>query len=286
MAISMSRERIAAMVLDHDLVKSIERLLVRRGVPDSEVPDLLQEAFMAAFLCPKLPESDAAARKYLFGIVRNKAKMLLRSWRERNFESFDEELHGGSEPAPFEVRDLLRKIVAQVPESRWQTFMWFTRVTFGESLAEVARQEGVDYPAAHARYTRLRADLRRWGAQIAATLVVLFVLFGACWILFPQPDNVTAPNFAPEHDEPLEAPTPEPSGVPSSPPASLRDQAVDLRRKALEDCQAKRWRECQQHLDEAAHLDPAGDADPQVQDLEKRVRAHLVAPRPPAHDKP
>lgn len=197
--------RITAMLSDPDLLGSIRSTLLRKGVPESEVPDMIQESFMAAFRCKNLPEGDSAARQYLFGIVRHKARKLLRDWHDRHHEPFDEVEMEGNDPAPFEVRDLLRRIAAAVPDNRWQSFVWFTRVTFGESLADIAREEDVDYATAHARYARMRVDLRRWAMQIAAGVAVVLFALGAYRLLHPRAGEVAHP-----HPTPAVVPDPEP----------------------------------------------------------------------------
>ncbi len=273
----MNRERITTMLSDPGLLKSIRATLLLKGVPEREVPDMIQESFTAAFLCDKLPENDTAARQYLFGIVRNKARKLLRDWRDRNHAEFAEELHEGSETPPYEERDLLRKIVAAVPDNRWQSFMWFTRVTFGASLADIAREEGVDYATAHARYVRMTVDLRRWATQIVAGVAVVLVVFGAYRLLRRDP-------IARGH-----SPDPAPVVVPPSRPTPStlleqqreHDEAVDLRRRAVRDCAAKRWVECQRDLDEAKVREPLGESDATVIELRRQVQG-----RPFGKDKP
>jgi hypothetical protein len=52
-----------------------------------------------------------------------------------------------------------------------------------------------------------------------------------------------------------------PPKVAHSPPAT----APELRQQAVEACHAGRYRECLARIDEAARLDPAGDADRDVQ---------------------
>jgi DNA-directed RNA polymerase specialized sigma24 family protein len=258
--------RITAMISDPELVKSIRATLRRKGVPKTERPDLLQESFMAAFLCRNLPEDDIAARQYLFGIVRKKAQKLLRDRRRRNHEALEAEPCEDNGPTPFEVRDLLGKIVAAVPENRWESFLWFTRVTFGESLADIAREEGVEYAAAHARYARIRADLKRWAAQIAAGVAALLVVVGA-YLLRSRREPI-----APDHTV-----HPAPVVVPLSRPAAPiseedRRDAADLRAQAAQDCAARRWIECQRDLDEAKVRDPAGETDPAVIELRRQLQ--------------
>jgi hypothetical protein len=62
-------------------------------------------------------------------------------------------------------------------------------------------------------------------------------------------------------------------------------QAAELRRQALGDCDEGRWVACEQELDGARTLDPAGESDPQVQDARKRIDT-AKHPQPGPSDKP
>lgn len=63
------------------------------------------------------------------------------------------------------------------------------------------------------------------------------------------------------------------AALPPRPVAHLRpddtpaDQAADLRQEALDACEAHRWKNCLDRLDEARALDPSGDENPEVQAL-------------------
>jgi hypothetical protein len=48
-------------------------------------------------------------------------------------------------------------------------------------------------------------------------------------------------------------------------PGPQRTNAAELRRKAFEACDAKRWKECADRLDEARAIDPEGEHLPEVQ---------------------
>ncbi len=266
MALCMSRSRIAAMLSDPDLRKSIENILLVRGVPESDVPDMLQEAFLAALVCDQLPEPDSEAKKYLFGIVRNQTRMLLRKWRERNVDPFDEEVHGGIDPAPIEERDLVGEIVANVPESRWDTWTWFVRVTFGDSLADIARAEDVDYPTAHARVTRMRADLRRWALDLSKAGVLVAAVFGAYRLLRPKEAVELAPNIGPDTTH-VAAPA-----VSSHEEPAHDEGAAELRRRAFDECRDQKWLDCQRDLDDAMLRDPAGEADARVRAARQQLK--------------
>jgi DNA-directed RNA polymerase specialized sigma24 family protein len=257
----MSRERITAMLSDPELLKSVRITLLQRGVPENDVPDLIQQAFAEAFACKSFPESDADAKQYLFGIVRNQARMLRRKSSQQSKAgkpaSFDETRHG-ARAAPIEERELLAKIVAAVPESRWRTFTWFARVTFGESLAEIAREEQVDYPVAHARFARIEKDLRKWAKEIAAGVVATLVALGVYRAVQPPPPV----GHAPPIPSPLDGPTDED-----------RAEAAALRTQAADECRATHWLECQRDLDHAKLRDPDGDASPIVVDLRRQLDA-------------
>jgi len=47
--------------------------------------------------------------------------------------------------------------------------------------------------------------------------------------------------------------------------------AAELRRKAFEACDAKRWKECADRLDEARAIDPQGEHLPEVQDKRRQL---------------
>jgi DNA-directed RNA polymerase specialized sigma24 family protein len=254
----MSRERITAMLSDAELLESVRTTLLQKGVPWDDVPDLIQQAFAAAFACESFPENDADAKQYLFGIVRNQASMFRRKSKGKDARSFDETRHGGVPAAPIEERELLAKIVAAVPESRWHTFTWFARVTFGESLAEIAREEQVDYPVAHARFARIEKDLRKWAKEIAAGVVAILVAVGVYRAVQPPPPV----GHAPPIPSPLDGPTDED-----------RAEAAALRAQAAEECRATHWLECQRDLDHAKLRDPDGDASPIVVDLRRQLDA-------------
>lgn len=48
-------------------------------------------------------------------------------------------------------------------------------------------------------------------------------------------------------------------------------KAAELRRKAFEACDAKRWKECADRLDEARAIDPEGEHLPQVHDKRRQL---------------
>jgi DNA-directed RNA polymerase specialized sigma24 family protein len=264
--------RVAALLSDRTWLARIERV-VKQRVPDREAAaDIVQEACADAVAhAGRLPDDDAEAKKYLFGIVRNKVRMHIRA-RTRAGDSFDEEIHGERAPAPGEEQELLRKIVGRIPATRWPTLTWFVRVTMGDSLADIAREAGVDYATAHARYARMRTELRQHAMQLAAVAAVVALVFGIGRVLRPRPTLVSAPNpYA-------RSVVPAPSVVPALPVAPANTEsanpektraAAELRHKGLASCEAHRWTECLDDLDRARDLDAPGDVAPEVQDARR-----------------
>jgi beta-lactam-binding protein with PASTA domain len=104
-----------------------------------------------------------------------------------------------------------------------------------ERPAQGARVPGGAAPAATKRHPSART---RWVAVLAAAAVVAVVIA----IAVPKPDVVA-------------------HGRPS---AEELARAADLRRKAFEACDARRYKECREGLDQARTLDPDGEQAPEV----------------------
>jgi hypothetical protein len=69
---------------------------------------------------------------------------------------------------------------------------------------------------------------------------------------------------------------------------SRREQALSLRQAASWACAASLWDDCVDKLDKARDLDPAGDGDPNVEDLRDEADKALHPPpvQPKREDKP
>ena len=65
----------------------------------------------------------------------------------------------------------------------------------------------------------------------------------------------------------------------SSVPRPVSAPASVLRLQADDACRASRWRQCLARLEDAARLDPAGDAEPQVQAQRAKAREGIGADR-------
>lgn len=78
--------------------------------------------------------------------------------------------------------------------------------------------------------------------------------------------------FAP----PLEPIGPDTAGPVPTPP-SLAEEAAKVRTKAFAACDAERWVQCQDELDRASGLDPAGDTEPKVKQARAAIAVGLDA---------
>jgi hypothetical protein len=111
----------------------------------------------------------------------------------------------------------------------------------------------------------------RWPVfALAAAAVVLSLLF---W----KRDDVVA-FFAP-HQEPI---GPDREGPPRGPTPMQLEQARLLRSQALGDCEDEFWPECEDKLDRASKIDPAGETAPDVQAARKALADVKRAPPAPS----
>jgi hypothetical protein len=114
----------------------------------------------------------------------------------------------------------------------------------------------------------------RWPVYaLAAAAVVLGLLF---W----KRDDVVA-LFSPVH-EPI---GPDREGPPRGPTPMQLEQARLLRSQALGDCEDEFWSECEDKLDRANKLDPAGETAPDVQAARKALAEAKRAPPAPSGGK-
>jgi DNA-directed RNA polymerase specialized sigma24 family protein len=268
-ASAMSRERIAAMYADAGFLASVRNAILNLRIPKQDCMEVVQQAFTVALASKNLPEDETALREYVVGIARNQAKMFRRKRRD-GVEPFNEKAHGAALPAgardAAETRAFLERVASQIPENRWSTFVWLLRMAKDESLQDIAREEGITYAAAHSRVDRLRQDIARWSLHVTVITTILICVIGF-WPLYEpafefDDGRVGAPGVF------IEPPPPRPARRPT---AAEKFHADELRRHAEDECAEQRWDDCRDDLDEAAAVDPSGDADP----LAARLRQEL-----------
>ncbi|MBW2528240.1 MAG: sigma-70 family RNA polymerase sigma factor [Deltaproteobacteria bacterium] len=236
---------------------------VRRRVPADDVEDVVQTVLCAALGATEVPARDDELRRWLVGIAKHKIADHHRAAARQRLVATPEV---GVEPPPYEARAMARW-AAGAAEGEYrsaETLRWMAREGHGETLATIAADEGLAPDRVRQRVSRLRRSLRqRWARELASAAgVVLLVLLG--WWAWTEPAK---PRVVRE------------GWPPSRSPAAER--AVELRREALEACDAERWSACLDRLDRARRLDPAGADDPAIRAARRRASEALATPPPP-----
>jgi len=261
------------LLTDRAVHAGVRDVLRARRVPEADRDDLLQETLWAAHRSPTLPDESAQWVKFACGIARNRANEYWSSPQRREvpLEAAGEEAVAAVPADAASTRDLIEKLTAETPRHRWPVLEWLARMAVGESLVEIAREEGVDYNVAHKRVTTLRRELRAKAAQWGVAVAVLALLVGGAWyVLRPKPETAQREERpVPVAVEPPRAPTPE-------------EKAQGLREEAREACGAGQWDRCEDRLDEAKQLDPAGEDNPLIQSLRRKAQG-ARHPEPAPH---
>lgn len=279
----------AAILSNPSLCVSLARF-IRGRVPADEVDDIVQSTLADALASKHAPADRADVQPWVYGIARNKiADFYRRSRRELPHDPALADAVPAADAAPSTARDLLRWATKELPavEGAESTLEWMLREGSGERLETIAAEAKVPAPRVRQRVARMRRHFRaRWAAQLAAVacLVTLTILVILALVRSRGDDiAVPAPSFS-------QAPVPPPLAPPpreeDSREARDLNDAKELRRAALVECEAKDWRRCLDGLDAAKRLDPAGDAAEPVQRarraandaLEKRKAPPPVAP--------
>lgn len=233
---------------------------VRGRVPEPDVEDVVQATLADAFAAREAPIEAEELRRWVFGIAKNKiVDVHRRGGRELPKEGVADE--ASAESAPLSARELLRWAEGELPEAEdaKSTLEWMLREGDGEKLEHIAEEAQLPAPRVRQRVSRMRKYFRsRWAQQLAAaaTLLVLGVLLWA-WLksrVEPAPREI-AREVAPD------------------------EQARELRRVALERCQAGDFTPCLEGLDRAKAIDPVGDEASAIQEA-RAAAARGLAPAP------
>ncbi len=245
--------------------------MVRRRVPEGEVDDVVQAALTEAVARTDRPKDPEGARKWIWGVARNKIADHHRRARRETLDTPEV-----AESAQQAERDLLRWAVGELPEGAdaQKTFEWLLREGEGEKLEEIAAEERLPAPQVRQRVSRLRRLFRSRWAQLAAAGLLAWMAWLA-WRATRTVDEVA------ERDRP----------VLTEPPELLAARARGrvLREEAVALCDRAEWQRCLDQLDEAKRLDPAGDDTPGVHEVRRRAhdaieQRHDAPPPVEMHD--
>ena len=239
---------------------------VRGRVPESDVEDVVQATLADAFAAREAPSEAEELRRWVFGIAKNKIVDVHRKGgRELPKEGVGDE--ASAESAPMSARDLLRWAETELPEAEGaqSTLEWMLREGDGEKLEHIAEEAQVPAPRVRQRVSRMRKYFRsRWAAQLAAAATLAIVGL-AIWTWLASRDK------------------PKPEEIAREVPPDER--ARELRRIALERCQARDFAPCLEGLDRAKAIDPVGDEALAIQEA-RAAAARGQAPAPSAAPAP
>jgi len=242
------RKRILSDPKVHAAIRSIAR---RRGVPDTDIDDVVHEVITDACSDARVPLDEVdEARRYLVACCRHKAIDRARARirdRER-LASLDESVPD-ADSLTVEDRAFARRLLDACRRLFPATHEWFERVAFdNESQAVIAEEMRVSPGHVRHEVSAIRRSLRTL-ATVAATLLLIATglrTWSPTW--YRGADPVTKPNpFA---------------------------MASHLRERAGLECAHEEWEACAADLKEAAEIDPAGDT-PSVLELRETAERRL-----------
>jgi RNA polymerase sigma factor (sigma-70 family) len=256
-----------ARLADPRLRRAVEAA-VKRRVRGDDAEDVVQAALADVLSAARVPEDAEEFRRFVFAVTRNKVFDHFRR-RQREVPE-DDAIEPAASEAPLSARDILRWAEQELPDSESQhTLEWMLREGDGEKLEQIARDANLPAPRVRQRVSRLRRFLReRWAAELMLSVLGLVVLTSGAILYYEH------------HHTPGGVAQREPELRPEPPP-SPEQRGRELRRVALEQCQAGDPQQCLDGLDHARALDPQGDAAPQVVGARNAAAARLApAPSP------
>lgn len=238
--------------------------MVRRRVPPGDADDVVQAALTEAVASDDRPRDREQARRWIWGVARNKVADYHRRARREVVGAVPE---SAAPPSREAERDLLRWAVGELPpdSDAKRTFEWLLREGDGETLEAIAEEARLPPPQVRQRVSRMRRLFRARWAQLAAAGLVGVVAYLA-WRGARSP--------APDEHRP--SPLVEPPEV-----IDVATRARQMRDEALRSCDRGEWARCLDGLDRAQALDPAGDENPAVQSARQRARDALTQRPPP-----
>jgi DNA-directed RNA polymerase specialized sigma24 family protein len=258
-----------AILSDPTILESVQTVVRKRGVPEEDVPDVVQDVFEAACDDASLPLDDKEhARMYLCGCARYKSIDHARGRKRQSKRLSDTAPDGLPSPGhSLEDHVLAREILAEGQKRFPFTHKWFERFVMGEEThAEIAADPRVTADHVRHEVSRIRQSLRAFA--LAGIALFISALALRAWNPFRHPTGGTIAKTVTPAPQPLPAPT-APKAPPAPPP-----EAVALRERAQQECSAGHWNECSTDLDRAFALDPQGES-PETRSLRNRASHEL-----------
>lgn len=152
-----------------DLVRrhtgGLARWLAAQGAPESELEDLVQDAFFKAFRAAGGFRGGSSFRTWLLTIGANVLRDRQRQWKKRTFLELSPEVpDGAADPAgEAEARMMARRLeesLGRLPRLQREVFM--LRAQEGLEYDELAAALGISPGAARVHYHHAVKRLRQW----------------------------------------------------------------------------------------------------------------------------
>ena len=262
----VSDAELRAFINDPTLRKALDKV-VRGRVNDADIDDVINGTLTDVWTQKKLPREPKARRRYVSAIARNKAiRWYTRNEKNRpDSEPLEAVPKGTTDDGGIERADsaqLVEKIAATVPEKERSAFLcWVRNVLWGESIADMAREMGVQESTLHKRIGAVRGRAKMSGLAIIGLAAVVFFFMNSL-----QPAGQVGAGY---HE-------PEPGT------AEAKTLAAELREDARTLCEAGRWKDCLGAYDDAKRAgsggrDPAGEGGAR-QGARRGTQARAVSP--------
>jgi DNA-directed RNA polymerase specialized sigma24 family protein len=248
------------------------------------VDDVVQNAVVSALADPNYPEAREVFVGWLVTKGRSRAIDHLRSTKHREnilVDAPEGDVDGvpagpvASASAAHDAVEALRFTEARIDEqaadpTTERAARWLMLHLRGETLEDIALDEGVKVKTVQRSVSRLKVQLHATWITAAALVLLFFLLRG---LFGRNPENERArPEPVPSALPTLEPPAP----LPPSP--TPEEFARELRNDAIIECRAGEWIRCVEDLQRAGEEDPAGNRDPKIQELLREARKHLPDP--------
>jgi DNA-directed RNA polymerase specialized sigma24 family protein len=240
------RRRILSDPKIHAAIRAIARL---RGVPNTELDDVVHEVIADACTDENVPLDDVDhARRYLRACCRHKAIDRARARiRDRERLVSPDDHAPAVESVTLEDRAVAWGLIDACKRLFPATHEWFERAVLQEeSQASIAAEMRVSPGRVRREVSAIRRSLRTFGTVAAATILIAIGMRSWSEEFFGGRDVVTK---------------------------AKKDAApVVLRERAGRECAHEEWAACAADLMKASALDPAGDTPPLRQLLETAQR--------------
>jgi len=246
------RREVLADPLLHKAIRGIARM---RGVPHSDIDDVLNDVIEAACKDSNLPLGDfEQTRMYLCASARHKSIDRARARKkhlERHVDVDEKTLGAGA--GGIEQSVLASRLIEEGRSRFPHTHHWFERFAiFGESHADIAAD--VKMSAGYVRHQI--SDIRRTLRAVALAGIAAILLLGLALRKWKSPGSENHERLANSATSTPHAP-PVPSGLPSSVKLDPAEEAVALRQRAHEEAARGQWDLCSIDLNNAITLDPS-----------------------------